>query len=147
MTTSRSNNPDGRPREYRGKLRMVSLGLPDELVTLLDTHATKAGISRQRLIVEWLSIGSLINAWGLLKTSSESTEFSSIPCFETHVEGISVTPMTNSEMFERYRKLAEKDPTGLISGLRFSVSRDETKMEPQVPGRSRKSGKPDSGEL
>ena len=122
---SRSNNPTGRPKEYAEPLRTISLSLPASLLTYLDQVADEAGISRQRLIVEWLYIARCLETTGFLRTNSEHTHFDEWAKYPTKMEGCTNSPMTYTEVAEWYTQLAKGLPDELVSGMDVFVTRDQ----------------------
>ena len=124
MKRSRSNNPEGRPREYEDKLRTISLSLPDSLVQWLDRLADAAGISRQRLIVEWLVMGQMLEAHQYIWTTSEGTCFDEWPKRPPKVVGMTRTRFTYKDAAAWFAKWAEKFPDMEVEGTRFEVTRD-----------------------
>lgn len=124
MKRSRSNNPDGRPREYEDTMRTISLSLPDSLVQRLDRLADEAGISRQRLIVEWLVMGRMLEAHQYIWTTSEGTFFDEWPKRPPKVEGMTRNRFTYKDAVEWFTKWAEMFPDMEVEGLRFEVTRD-----------------------
>ena len=124
MKRSRSNNPEGRPREYEDKLRTISLSLPDSLVQWLDQLADDAGISRQRLIVEWLVMGQLLEAQQYIWTTAEGTFFDEWPKRPPKVEGMTRTPFTYNAAAAWFAKWAEQFPDMEVQGMQLRVTRD-----------------------
>ena len=124
MKRSRSNNPEGRPREYEDKLRTISLSLPDSLVQWLDRLADEAGISRQRLIVEWLVMGRLLEAEQYIWTNSEGTFFDEWPKRPPKIEGMTRFRFTYKDAAAWFAKWAEKFPDKEVEGTRYEVTRD-----------------------
>ena len=124
MKRSRSNNPEGRPREYADKLRTISLSLPDSLIQWLDRLADEAGISRQRLIVEWLVLAHMLESHQYIWTTSEGTFFDEWPKRPPKVAGMTRTRFTYKDAAAWFADWAKKLPDMEVEGTRFEVTRD-----------------------
>ncbi len=122
---SRSNNPAGRPKEYAERLRTISLSLPASLIASLDQIADEAGISRQRVIVEWLHIARSLDEMGYLRTTSEYTHFGDWAKYPSKIEGCTNSPMTYKQVAEWYARLAKGMPDAVVSEVDLFVTRDQ----------------------
>lgn len=124
MKKRKAKNSEGRPREYSDRMRTISLSLPESLIELLDSHATETGISRQRLIIEWLSISSLLHWRGFIVTKEDGTAFNQFPKIAIKESDREWRVMTNKDMMEHFAKMASSDPEALACGWNFQVLRD-----------------------
>lgn len=125
MARKRSNNPDGRPKEYTAKMRLVSVSLPEPLISVLDHIAEDASVSRQRAIVEMLLLACTLNKNGYIWTDGEGTHYDG-PFNKTNLCKTPETRPTVAVMAERYAEMAKRLPADFpdLNGLGFVVKRD-----------------------
>lgn len=67
-----SNNPNGRPKEF-GERKTITVSLPPEAIRMLDIHARCAGVSRNQLITNYVSIGLWLDSNGQLRHNDDNT--------------------------------------------------------------------------
>lgn len=125
MKKSRSHNPSGRPKEYADKMRTISLCLPESLIETLDTSASNAGASRQRLIIEWLMMSSILEWAGHLQTSDEGTLFDKWPKITIDEPDRKKWPVTNREAADHFTAEAARNPDDLVVEWQYLVFRDK----------------------
>ena len=116
MARKKKEPTAGRPKEYEGDMRTVTTSFPISLIERLDKAAEKAGVSRQRLMMEWLRICTTLEAMDHLESSSIGT------VFHQHPPG---TSMTNKELAEWAAEAAKENPDGRGGGFSFMVTRDK----------------------
>lgn len=124
MARKRAVNQGGRPKEYAEDLRTISLSLPKTLLQRIDMVAEQAGMSRQRLIIEWLKMSSLLKTVGFLRSSSVGTIFDQFPIVQESEGGL-FTSMTNKQLANYAAKIATQDPDAPVRGMAFLVTRDQ----------------------
>ena len=131
MAKSRSNNPDGRPKEYKDQLRMIAVSLPEPLIEVLNHIAEDAGISRQRLIVESLLMTCQLNERGHLWTDKEGTHFMDNRFNKTNLNPTPEEAPPIKDVAQDLVMIAKKDPDfPYIWGTGVSVKRDVVVEKP-----------------
>jgi|GEM_PF-4347002 len=141
MARKRSVNQGGRPKEYAEDLRTISLSLPETLLQRIDTVAEQSGMSRQRLIIEWLKMSSLLKSVGFLRSSAAGTVFDQFPIVQESEGGL-FTSMTNKQLATYAAKIAALNPDEPVRGMAFLVTRDqENDVEQMLKSLSASTGK------
>lgn len=72
MPAGVTNNPHGRPKEF-GERKTVTVAMPPEAIRMLDIQARIAGISRNQLIMNYVSIGSWLDSSKHLRHNADKT--------------------------------------------------------------------------
>ncbi len=140
MAKKRKSDPGGRPKEYAEKLKLISLSLPESLIEKLDQIASESEISRQRLIIEWLNLMSMLKTIGFVRVTAIGTKFEQFPV-TSEENGDFFTSMTNRQLAEQCVEIAKERPDDpATGGITLIVTRDQGQKLQELLGAITKGG-------